>query len=403
MIFKNRTSVVSFTILTFIISFFVATSCFAGRSIIKPYVETGWQRDTNFHKSDNDTKTVDTYNAKGGVQLGYTTEKSQVFLDYYFNILRYDDRDYIAPTAIKADSFDYTEHRANFTSQAQITDRLLIGLDDLFMRTRDPANSDDNDNGVDRYKYDMNSFTPRVAYKLGDKFGLGLKYNNLLLDYKDDALGQGEDSTENRGTFVLSYYFNSKTSFDLDYQIWARDYDKQSVDYTSNQVMARINHQFNYVTLAAEAGYHIRDFDVAGVDDLDKFTWRLSASGEKPSETAGIPKHSMYMGFGSKVNDSGSGNSYYDALRLDVRLSYLFIEKINCSLSGYYQNSDYETSTRKDDRYYISLAADYLITNYFSLGLQGGTEDRNSNINTKDFNNSFIQINAKFNYDFGAK
>ena len=384
-------------------SFFSVTTVFAGRSIIKPYVETGWQKDTNFHKSKNDTKTVDTVNAKGGVKLGYTTDKSQVFLDYYFNILRYNDKDDVYPGQLEADSFDYTEHRANFTSQAQITDRLLIGLDDLFWRTRDPANSDDNDNGIDRYKYDMNRFTPRLTYKLGEKFGLGLKYDNLLLDYKDDGPGQGEDSIENRGTLVLSYYFNSKTFFDLDYQIWARDYDKQSVDYTSNQVMVRINHQFNYVTLAAGAGYHKRDFDAAGVEDLDKFTWQLSASGEKASETEGIPRHSMYMAFGSKVNDSGSGNSYYDALRLDVKFTYLFIEKINCTLNGYYQNSDYETSTRKDDRFYVSLAADYLITDYFSLGLQGGTEDRNSNIDTKDFNNSFIQVNAKFNYDFGAK
>ena len=321
----------------------------------------------------------------------------------YFNVLRYNDRDYIAPTQFEADSFDYTEQRASFTSQIQATDRLLLGLDDLFWRTRDPANSDDTNNGTDRFMYDMNRFTPRLTYKLGEKFGLGLKYDNLLLDYKDDAVGQGEDSIENRGTLVLSYYLNSKTFFDLDYQIWAMDYDKQSVDYTSNQVMARINHQFNYIILAAGAGYQSRDFDSPGVDDLDKFVWQLSASGEKPSETGSIPRSSMLITFGSKVNDNGAGNSYYDALRLDVRLTYLFIEKINCTLGGYYQNSDYETSTRKDNRYYISMAADYLIIDWLSLGLEGGREDRNSNFAAKDFTNNFIQINAKFNYNLGAK
>lgn len=403
MIFKNRTSVVSFTILIFLMSLFVATSCFAGRSIIKPYVETGYQRDTNFHKSNDNTKTVDTFNTKGGVVLGYTTEKSQVLLDYYFNIFRFDDQDDVAPGQIKADSFNFTAHRANFTSQAQITDRMLIGLDNMFWRTRDPANADDTSNGVERFKYDMNQFTPRVAYKFGEKFGFGLKYKNLLLDYKDDGPGEGEDSTENRVTFVLSYYFNSKTFFDLDYQIWATDYDKQSVDYTANQAMGRINYQFNYITLAAGAGYQKRSFDNSGVTDFNKFVWQLSASGEKPSETAGIPKHSVYMAFGSKPNANGAGNSYYDSLRLDFRFSYLFIEKINCTLDGYYQNSDYETSTRRDDRYYVSLAADYLISDWFSLGLQGGTEDRNSNIDTKDFSNRFIMINAKFNYNLGAK
>ena len=198
MIFKKSTSALSFTILILLISLYAVTIAFAGRSIIKPYVETGYQRDTNFYKSTDDTKTVDTFNAKGGVVLGYTTDKSNVNLDYYFNVLRYNDRDYIAPTQFEADSFDYTEQRASFTSQIQATDRLLLGLDDLFWRTRDPANSDDTNNGTDRFMYDMNRFTPRLTYKLGEKFGLGLKYDNLLLDYKDDAVGQGEDSIENR-------------------------------------------------------------------------------------------------------------------------------------------------------------------------------------------------------------
>ena len=49
------------------------------------------------------------------------------------------------------------------------------------------------------------------------------------------------------------------------------------------------------------------------------------------------------------------------------------------------------------------MAADYLITDWLSLGLEGGREDRNSNFAAKDFTNNFIQINAKFNYNLGAK
>lgn len=400
-----KSTLFKFVVLLLSAALFVVPNSFAaGRMIIKPHIETGWERDTNFYKAENDTKTVDTYYVKPGIELGYTTEKSLIYLDYWFNVLRYDDKDDIPAGQVEADRYDYTEHMANFTAETQATEKLLIGLDDFFMKTRDPAHSDTFANDVDRYKYLMNSFTPRLTYDFADKFGLGLKYTNLLLDYSDDGPGEGEDSDENRGTFTLYYYFNTKTSFDLDYQVWNHDYDKTSVDYTSNQIMLNVNYQLNYFTLAAGAGYHKRDFDqtVSG-GDIEKIAWKLSLSGQNPPDAVGIPRSSMYLSFGSNLNDSGSTDVYYNATRLDARFTHLFFDKINCTLEGWYQNSDYETSTREDDRWLVSAAVDYLINDYFSLGLEGGIEDRDSNVTDQDFNNKFIMFNAEFNYNMGSK
>ncbi len=391
-------------VLFLLCSLFCAGPVFAeGRTLIKPHVEVGWQRDSNFHKSDTNEKEVYTYNARPGIEFGYTTEKSTISLDYWANIYKYDDEDDIPAGQVKADSFDYTEHLADFKIQTQATDRLLLGLDNYYTKTRDPASADASSNGVDRYKYSMNRFAPRVVYNFGEKFGLGLKYTNLITDYNDDITS--EDSDENRGTANFYYYFNPKTSFDLDYQYWTRDYDKLTSDYDSNQIMLNVSHQFNYFTVTVGAGYHTRDFDqTVATGDISQFVWKASIFGQNPPDAEGVPKHSVYLSVGSNLNDSGSGDTYYNSTRFDGSLTYYAFDRINLTLSGSFQNSDYDTSTREDDRWNVSLAADYyLFHERLSIGVEGGAEDRDSNAAGKDFKNEFVMVNVKFNYDFGSK
>jgi len=375
-----------------------------GKAVIKPGISTGWQRDSNFYKSESDTRTIDTYNVKPGVKLDYTTDKSLVALDYWFKILQYDDQDDTPAGQVKADDFNDTEHQAKFTIQTQPTDRLLLGIDNQFWKTRDPANSETNSNVVDRYKYTMNRLTPRMAYNFGEKFGIDLSYSNQLLDYSDDDPGKGEDADENRGRTVLIYYFNERTSFDLDCQYWNMDYDKTTSDYNSSQMMVTVNKQYNYFTFAAGTGYHTRAFDqTTTTGDIDKLVWKLSLTGQNPPDAEGIPRSSIYLALGSNLNDIGSGGSYYSSTRLDAAVSHLFAEKINCTIGGWYQNSDYEESDRTDDRWTISGAADYLINDFFTIGFESGMERRDSNEAGRDFDNHYLMLNVKFAYDLGSR
>jgi len=360
--------------------------------------------DSNFHKADTNEKEVYTYNVKPGFEFGYTTGKSTVSFNYFANVLRYDDQDAIPAGQLKADDYDYVGHNAIFKAQAQATDRLLVGLDNQFMKSSDAASADANSNAVDRFRYSINRLSPRLLYTFGEKYGLGLKYTNSSTDYSDDAAGQGEDSDEDRGTFNLYYYFTPKTSFDLDYQIWTYDYAKTSSDYDSQQVMVNVNHQLNYFTVSAGVGYHSRDFDqTVASGDIDTTTWKLSVMGQNASDDVGIPKSSVSLSLSSNFNDSGSGDTYYNTTRLDARLTYLLMGKLNWILTGSIQNSDYETSTREDDRWQISLGADYLINESFSFGLEGGVEERDSNTAGKDFDNDYFMVNVKFHPIMGAK
>lgn len=376
-----------------------------GRVIIKPHIETGVRRDTNFHKSEENTKTVDTYYIKPGVVLGYTTDKTTITLDYWLNRLNYNDQDEIRAGDIAADDYDYTEHKADFRARLQPTDRLTFGLDNLFWKTRDPANADQYSNAVDRYKYTTNRLTPWVKYRFAEKFGLGLAYTNRFIDYDNDD--EGKDSEENRGTLTCYYYFNERTFFDLDYQTWHRDYDADTSDYDSHQIMVNISRQFNYLTLAAGVGYHARDFDneanVSG-GDQDAFAWQISLTGRNPQdENVKYPKSSVYLSFGSNLNDISTDESYHTSTRFDAVVTYLFFEKLNSTLTGWYQHSDYKTSDREDDRFFFSGALDYLINDFFVVGLEAGLENRDSNAEGRDFDNAYVMLNVKFDYDFASQ
>ena len=375
-----------------------------GRMLIKPYLNAGWEYDDNYHRSDTNEKEVHTYFIQPGLEFGYTTDKTLVSLDYYADVQRYDDQDDYLPGESTAEDHDYVGHSFDFTAQAQITRRLLIGVDDLFLKTRDPANADRNSNAVDRFKYYLNSFSPRMVYNFGDKLGVSLKYTNLLTDYINDDVNEGEDSLENRGTLKFFYYFTPKTSLDLDYQYWTRDYDKTTSDYDSQQLMVNFNKQFNVFTFSAGAGYHQRDFDKAVPNgDIDRFVWQLAVLGENPPKGEGPVRTSMYLAVGSNLNDSGSGETYYESTRLDFSLSHLFMRKINCTLAGWFQNSDYETSDREDDRWLASLAVDYLINDYLSAGIEGGYEERDSSEANLDFEKQYLMFNIRCNYDLGSR
>ena len=380
---------------------FTTPSFAKGKVTIKPHLDFSWQMDSNYHKSAAAKKEVYTYSVKPGLEAGYKTDKTTLTFYYAIDVLRYHDQDTIPAGSIKADDHDYAAHNGILSLQSQVTDRLLVGVEDQYLKTRDPANADTSNNAVDRFKYTINSFSPMLLYTFGDKFGVGLKYTNFDTSY--DRRSEGEDSNENRGTFDFYYYLNELTSFDLNYQIWNRDYDGTTSDYDSHQVMLNINHQFNYFIFSAGAGYHTRKFDKNTHKDIDSPSWQASILGQNPPDAQGIPKSSLLVAVSQNFNNSGSGETYYTTTSLNARFTWLFYERVNFTFDGYFQNADYETGPRNDDTWKISAALDWLITDFVSLGVEGGLEERDSNQAGRDYENDYFMLNLELNYDFASR
>ncbi len=367
--------------------------------VIKPRVDVGYQYNSNFWKAEDEEVAVGTTYIKPGVTLGYETARTQISLDTALQAYWYDDID--TPSAGIQDSSDddYVGFSGILSGNYQLTDRVNIGLSDEVYVTRDPAQADSNSNSVDRDKYTINYFEPSVYYELSDKFGLLAKYRNTLTDYEEDL----EDSNENRGIFDIYYNLNRSSTIFLDYQFWKRDYDQTSSDYTSHLVTLNYQREFKHFTLTAGGGYHHRSFDESALDDLDMLSWNFQILRQDPDSTAQTSRSRLALDIGQDMNDDGTGDEYFTSTYARFSGAYRFTGKLEASASASYQNSDYEESTREDDKYKFSAKLAYQPLYFLTLGLEAGTETRDSNLAGYDYDDTFVLATIDIDYDFAKK
>lgn len=365
----------------------------AERMTVVPKLDLDYRHDSNYFKAESNERSVDTFIIRPGISLGYKTDKSSLTLDYSLDVNQYSGERNI-------DDYDYTGHLAKLLGKAQVTDRLTMGIENDYIKTRDPASSDEYSNDVARDKYSINRFSPNVFYRFGEKFGIGAKYTNLITDYSE---GISEDSDENRGTFVANYNLNRSTLLELNYQVWTRDYEGATSDYTSNQVMLNLKKTYKNFALKAGAGYQERDFDLASREDFDGMTWKLGFKGQTGSSDESAPKSWLDVVLSQNYNDSGSGEAYYTATKFAVMAGHTFLERIDLTLKGLYQNSDYEYSPREDDKWSLACRANYRLNDMFSFALEPGYETRDSNESGRDYDNTYILFNVKAQYDLGGR
>ena len=367
----------------------------AERMTLFPSLDVEYQHDSNYFKAESDEKSVDTFVVRPGVKLGYVTGKSNFSLDYSFDVNRYSGESNI-------DDYDYISHKANLLAKGQITSRLSMGINNYYIKTRDPASSDEYTTSVARDKYSLNRFSPNVLYKFGEKFAAGARYTNIITDYSE---GVSEDSVEDRGTFTLNYNLNQSTLLELNYQVWTRDYDAATSDYTSNQMMVNLKKSYKNFEFTAGAGYQDRDFDLASEEDFGGMTWKLKFVGQTGYSDvyASVPKSSIYAVLSQNYNDAGSGQNYYTATKLVLGVGHTFMKRIDLTLKGIYQNSDYEGIDLEEDKWSLACRANYRLNDMVSFALEPGFETRDSNGIGRDYENTYVLLNVKVQYDFSGK
>ncbi|MBW2648586.1 MAG: outer membrane beta-barrel protein [Deltaproteobacteria bacterium] len=408
----TRKSLGLLIVVTFIF-FLPVASLAAAKITIKPKISSNWRVDTNFFEAEDIEREVYTYLLQPGIDLGFKTAKSKILIDYTLNIYRYDDRDLVPSGQKPASDDDYYGHTLIFQTRHKLSDRILIGLDDSYYRTRDSAQTDRFDNSVSREKYFVNRLTPMLYYDFGEKFTVGLRYRNTIFDYKRNEGGYA-DSTEDRGMFDLIYNLSRTTSFDLEYQHWQKDYDATTSDYTSDQINLIVKKEFKVVSFGVGGGYHERDFDNPALDNISVWNYIVTALAEKKGPEEDSPPRS-YIKLSSErnFNDQGLGDDYYTATTFTVDAGHVFMEKIKVDITAYYQKSEYEktygltpegtTELRDDDTYHISADIGYMFTDWLTFTITGGYEDRDSNLEGKDYLNKYFIAKLDFSYDLGKK
>ena len=404
----QRKALITMAIILLIISFPIE-GLGAPKFTIKPKLSANWWVDKNFYKAQDLDREVYTYLLEPGIELGVETAKGRLTLDYTMNDYNYDDRDPIPVGEQAADKEDYVGHTAALRARYRPLDRVLLGLNDSYYKTRDPGQSDRFSVAVDRDKYSINRLTPSIFYDFGPRFTAGLRYRNTQTDYDLDTR---EDSIENRGMLDLVYNFTRLTSIDLEYQRWKRDYDLTTSDYTSDQIKLILRKQFKYFTFEAGGGYHERSFDVQTLEDMEVPTYGITIIGQNPPAPEPWRSH---ITFDAELNfnESGIGDNYFKATRFSVDAGHIFQEKIVVGIAGYYQISDYETFSgttpaettelREDKTYDISGSLGYMVTDWLTFSITAGYEARDSNLEGYDYDNRYYMAKLALAYDLGTR
>jgi len=393
---KNKTRLILWT--TIIVSlFFPVSICTAQRLEIIPKLSTSWQMDSNYHLADDVEREVYTYKFQPGFNVNFETAKTNLMLDYTLDAYYYDDRDSVPPGEQPTDDDDFVGHTLTAEARYQAFDRLLVGLNESYYKTRDPAESDIFSNSIDREKYYINQVTPLMVYDFGPKFSLRLRYRHTDIDYSS---GNTEDSDENRGLVNLVYNFTRRSSMDVEFQYWKKDYNEETSDYTSNQTKLIFKKQLRIFEISAGAGYQNRNFDDSGLDDIDVFTYNLGFDGQGMLANR---RTNISFNVEQNFNDQSIGNNYYTATRFILRGGHEFSSKLSGEAQASYMIADYEETSRNDDITEFSGSIGYKIARWLTFSVTGGIEKRNSNISGLDYDNTYFIANLEFAYNLGRK
>jgi len=374
--------------------FFPAAGLSAPKFMIKPKVSTGWRLDTNYYKTENNEREVYTYFVWPGIDVGYETAKILIVLNYTLDAHYYDDKDSVPPDQ---DTDDLVGHTLSLRTSTKPFDRLTLGLDESFYKTRDPIHTDVLSNYEVREEYFINRLTPRIVYDFGPKFTAGFRYRWTEVDYSRDI---EEDSAEHRGIFDLKYNLTPRLSLDLQYQHWEMDYDLNTSDYTSDQIGLGVERRYKYFSFEVGGGYHYRSFDDSGLEDIDTFAYHVGVEGKKARSHIALRAEQNFDNY----HEAGD---YHKAQRVELEVGHLFRGKLPATIEGVYQNSDYEGVTtsgdREDDTYSISASLGYIVTDWLTLTGAAGHEERDSNLAGLDYENEYFLIQLDFTYDVGRR
>lgn len=392
----------------------------------KPRFSATGRYDSNLYRSEENEREVYTYLFQPGFGLGLESAKSKFTLDYTLEAYFYDDQSDVPDGEKPADDENYIGHVIVFNGIYNLTNRLDLVLNDAYNYTRRPEESDIFSNSVARDKYWVNRFTPGIFYDFNERFTAGLRYRRTDLKYVDDESGQS-DFLEHRILFNLIYNPTRTVTLDLDYQRWTNEEEAANLEkreYTSDQITLTLEKRFTYAALQGGAGYQVRDWDDQDpeLEQEDSIVYKASVTWQNPpppditkrrGQRGVRSKTHVYVAGERNFNNLGYYFDTYVADRITASLGYVFLEKFETFIRGWYAVYDYKSQTgltpegstelRNDKVHDLEAGIGYLIRNNMTLSFRVGNENRDSNIAGFDYDNNYAMLVFDFNYDLFAR
>jgi len=395
----------SFKYLFFYVTFLLLTLSFSvpfavAESDITFLLDTQERYSDNFYRTGTNETRVYTTIIKPGISARAWTDRSLLLLAYSPTFNYYSDESDRVDTSRN----DYVGHELDFMVETTFFERLKLSFIDKFQKTREPGAYDVFiQSEADRERYSINQASPFLTYDFAEKFTAILGYQHEVYNFNNS-----ENSYEHRGFFTLRYHFDDRNSIEVEEQYWARRYPTNP-DYYSSQTKLIFRRELNdFIGCEIGGGYHNREFESgrAGVRNYDGFIYRIALTGESDVSM-------LLLSYQKNLNDFSKGTTYFEAHRVTLNVEHTFLDRLICSLGGYYQKNDYETTTgttasgatklREDEIWDGSIGIRYMVVDWLSAGIYYEYTDRNSNINGQSYLENMVYGCITFEYSTAAR
>jgi hypothetical protein len=361
--------------------------------------------------------------ASPSIMLKYSPSSLlDVSLDYGFNFRFYSRNNELNDTSLKK-----TQH-ANFVAQARPLNHVFIDVSDIYGRVPIDIRRPFATGNEFRNLTDSNIFTisPYVTVPLSSTVTttLGYKYNNTW--YRSDL---NSDSESHTAFLTLNKKFTSKLNGEIRYNYYKYNPDPEAGsgvirDYDSHRgslaVAYQITPNFAVNGEVGKAKYNYksgRDFDTDFWNINTDYNLRITESTSltagygtslKDSSISGAYKSRRFdiffktgKAFKLSVNPYYSIDKYFETDREDritgitANIIKPLTGKMDILLDGLWEKQKFLPKDEKVNKYSAGLSLDYKISQKITASLAYRNNNRNSNIDTREFANNIVSLLGK--------
>ncbi len=284
---------------------------------------------------------------------------------------------------------NYERQRLDANANLVLNRKLDVALDFIYQDTSDPRGSTDRPALTEPDEWHATGADVMVGYgadRAPARLEVSLGGNRKRYDNNSTFTAASELDTTNLGALFL-YEVMPKTS--LLFEVEARNLDYRAGTLDSEEYYTLFGGTWEATAQTSgtvKVGFVDKDFDVAARDDFDGASWQIEVlwsplprtdfqftTYQIPSEATGI-------------GDTIVQSDFSVGVRHELRPRLVTAASLTTG------TSDYEGSTREDDRDTINISANYEFQRWLTLRFDYIWYDNESNLANRDYDRNQINV-----------
>lgn len=297
---------------------------------------------------------------------------------------------------------DYDDHnvrlRADLDHSTRLTSRFEISYLD---QHEDFDDVNDIFNGLTEFNhYTQSQISGRIAYGRQDSFGqlvLGLGTTSRDYDNNDQEYRSFE-----RDLASLAFYYRiaprTRLLAEVVYQDYEYDPDASFTDLDNEYVTYQAGIEWaltNQIEGTIKVGLQERDYGFEALQDIDGLAYEANID-YRPNTFTNITLSGRRESLDSSIDSLGGFLRTSFGLAAEHELTELV--SIDADL-GYINDEFVFSGTREDKRYAASIGLDYAMLTWVVLGVNYAFNERNSSLDTADFESNSINFTVNIALD----